>query len=523
MSAVYLTGFTRGRGHLLGLLSAWLIAVSSANLSSGQIGEVPGWDLVWNDEFDGTTLNTQNWTALNRRNSFNNEKQYYHPNQVTIAGGNLQLTAINIPRQGKAYQSGLITSNDLFGPGRFEARVDLPTSQGMWPAFWLNANHVAWPQGGEIDILENRGSQPNLVSSAYHWQTNPGPCCGQHQFVFDAYTATEDGQPVDFHAGFHTYAAEWDETSIRYYVDGNLYHTVTETSNRPIFETPKNIIVNLAVGGDFGGDPNSSTVWPQTMLVDYVRYWQPAAAPETGANLLNNPGFDNAGGSLDGWSVFGDTISNVSANGELANNGTHALKIFGQFNFPDNLAGVSQGVAISEGASLRAVVSTRTPSWDTLLGKSNDVAMKIEFYSEFGAEFGSDDFLGEVSQLIHDGSYAEDIWHDHLLETIAPENAVEARLAFVFQQPDNDNGAIWIDSAGLFLESITDGDFDLDNDVDGADLRAWQRKASIGLLNDWEANYGSAATQAAAAAVPEPAGFPLVLAGICLGLYRHGR
>lgn len=269
---------TRVKGALLACLSAPFGLMCCANLATCQIPDVPGWELTWNDEFDGTTLNNQNWEALNRRDSYNNEKQYYHPNQVAVAGGNLQLTAVNVPRDGKAYQSGLITSRDLFGPGRFEARVDLPTSQGMWPAFWLNANHVQWPLGGEIDILENRGSQPYLTSSAYHWQTNPGPCCSDARYVFDEYMAFDANGPVDFHAGFHTYTAEWDETTVRYYVDGNLFFTVTETVDRPIVETPKNIIVNLAVGGNFGGDPDGSTVWPQTMFVDYVRVWQPRTA-----------------------------------------------------------------------------------------------------------------------------------------------------------------------------------------------------------------------------------------------------
>jgi len=511
---------------LIYFLPALLGVLCCANLASGQIPNIPGWDLVWNDEFDGTSLNTQNWTALDRRDSFNNEKQYYHPNQVAIADGNLQLTAINTPRQGKAYQSGLITSNDLFGPGRFEARVDLPTSQGMWPAFWLNANQVAWPQGGEIDILENRGSQPNLVSSAYHWQTNPGPCCDQHQFVFDEYTANEGGQPVDFHAGFHTYAAEWDETSVRYYVDDNLYHTVTETSDRPIFETPKNIILNLAVGGFFGGDPDATTVWPQVMSVDYVRYWQQSVDPEPNENLLLNPGFDDNGGSLDDWTVFGNTIPNVSSNGDLSSDGAHALKIFGQFNGSNNLSGVSQGVAISEGNSLRAVASSRTPSTDTLFGKDNDVTMKIEFYSVFGAEFGSDDFLGEVSQLIHDGSTAENIWFDHSIEAIAPQSAVEARLSFIFEQPGTNDGAIWIDSAGLFLQPINDGDFDQDGDVDGADFLAWQRDPSVGSLTDWEANYGMVAppVSASSAAVPEPSALFLgVLVSLIGGSSRRAQ
>lgn len=253
------------------VVCGWLTCGTAA---FAQIPDVPGWKIKVNDDFDGASLNTTLWEAMNRRDSFNNEKQYYHPNQVVVADGMLQITAINVPRDGKAYQSGLITSKALYGPGRFEARVKLPTSQGMWPAFWLNANNVPWPRGGEIDILENRGSQPNLVSSAYHWQVSQTqPCCAGHQYVFKELTY---GGPSEgnFHNAFHTYAVEWEETQLRFYVDGSLYHTINETSNRPIYETAKNIIVNLAVGGDFGGDPNASTIWPQTMYVDYVRVWE---------------------------------------------------------------------------------------------------------------------------------------------------------------------------------------------------------------------------------------------------------
>jgi beta-glucanase (GH16 family) len=247
-----------------------------------QAQEVPalaGWDLVWHDEFSGTSLNTTYWEAANRRNSHNNEKQFYHPNQVAVADGNLKLTAINTPRDGKAYQSGLVTSKELFGPGRFEARMDLPTSQGMWPAFWLNANNVQWPLGGEIDILENRGSQPNLVSSAYHFQRNPGPCCGQHEYIYDEYAPAVGGVPVNFHDGYHTYAVEWEPGVMRFYVDDFMHWQVSEaTHNVPIFATAKNIILNLAVGGDFGGNPNGSTVFPQHMDIDYVRVWQRPAS-----------------------------------------------------------------------------------------------------------------------------------------------------------------------------------------------------------------------------------------------------
>ena len=134
----------------------------------------PDGNFFFHDEFDGNNLNTTNWEALNRQNSFNNEKQYYRPEQVTVSNGTLQITATNQPLANKLYRSGLITSKALYGPGRFEASIDLPTTQGMWPAFWLNANQVSWPQGGEVDIMENRGSQPTITSSAFHWQKDPG-------------------------------------------------------------------------------------------------------------------------------------------------------------------------------------------------------------------------------------------------------------------------------------------------------------------------------------------------------------
>jgi beta-glucanase (GH16 family) len=258
-----------------------LALAHGARQASAQIPDVPGWQLFWHDEFDGNSLNTTNWTPLDRQNSFNNEKQYYRPEQVTVANGNLQITATNQPLANKLYRSGLITSNALFGQGRFEARIDLPTTQGMWPAFWMNANQVQWPLGGEIDIMENKGSQPTITSSAFHWQKDPGPCCDAHQFTSTTYHASVNGVPVNFTTGFHTYAVEWDKNAntgvreLRFYVDGNQFFTVDQNSSMSDanFTTEKNIILNLAVGGDFGGDPNGTTVFPQTMLVDYVRVW----------------------------------------------------------------------------------------------------------------------------------------------------------------------------------------------------------------------------------------------------------
>jgi beta-glucanase (GH16 family) len=257
----------------------------AASVSSAAI--VPdrdGWDLVWQDEFESASVNTGEWNVLNLKNSHNNEQQYYRPQQASIVNGALRITATNQAFDGKPYRSARLESRDAFSYGRFEARIDLPTTQGMWPAFWLLPNGTQWPTAGEIDILENRGSQPNLVSSAYHFQRNPGPCCGQHEYIYDEYTATEGGVPVNFHEGFHTYAVEWEPGVMRFFVDDVMHWGVRESvDNVPIFATAKNIILNLAVGGDFGGNPNSSTVFPQHMDIDYVRVWQrPASQPLPG-------------------------------------------------------------------------------------------------------------------------------------------------------------------------------------------------------------------------------------------------
>lgn len=262
------------------LVVIFTVAAANGRIAA-QVPDLPGWQLQWHDEFDGSSVDAEAWDVLTRQNSFNNEKQYYVPQQASVADGKLRITATNQPLANKSYRSARLESRQAFAPGRFEARIDLPTTQGMWPAFWLLPNGVQWPTAGEIDILENRGSQPLVVSSAYHWQTNPNvPCCSQHQFVFEEYSTSTGGNPVNFHDGFHVYAVEWEATQLRFYVDGTLHYTVNETANRPIFETPMNIILNLAVGGDFGGDPNGTTVFPQFMDVDYVRVWQrPAGIP----------------------------------------------------------------------------------------------------------------------------------------------------------------------------------------------------------------------------------------------------
>jgi beta-glucanase (GH16 family) len=253
-----------------------LVTGGHGQVDAADVPDLPGWCLTWHDEFDGVQLDTQAWDKANEKNNHNNEKQYYRAEQASIVDGKLRITATKDPLEGKQYRSARVSTNQAFSVGRFEARIDLPTSQGMWPAFWLLPRGAKWPTAGEIDIMENRGSQPTIVSSAYHWQTNPGPCCDQHQYVVQNHSAQQDGVAVDYHSGFHVYAVEWEAKQLRFFVDDKLHYTVDELPDRPIFEKPMNIILNLAVGGDFGGDPNDTTVFPQVMDVDYVRVWERA-------------------------------------------------------------------------------------------------------------------------------------------------------------------------------------------------------------------------------------------------------
>ena len=264
-------------GFQVGCLLWTTVCLTLAENVSAQVPDFPGWQLTFQDEFTGTSVNTNTWNVLNLQNSQNGELQYYQPQQATVINNDtLRITADKpaSPVSGKSYLSARLESKATFGPGQYyEARIDLPSGKGMWPAFWLNANAVQWPLGGEIDVMENKGSLPGDVSSAFHYQKNPGPCCSQHFYVVKDYIPSP---AVNFQAGFHTYGVDWETNSLKFYVDSHLFFTVNENSamSDANFTTAKNIILNLAVGGDFDGDPDATTTFPQYMDVDYVRVWK---------------------------------------------------------------------------------------------------------------------------------------------------------------------------------------------------------------------------------------------------------
>lgn len=243
------------------------------------------WELVWSDEFEGdagTLIDDASWTCeVGGHGWGNDELEYYttEPENAALDGeGNLAINAIQGGPEDDscwygscAYTSARCTTQNKveFTYGRVEARLRIPYGQGVWPAFWMlgaNFSEVGWPDSGEIDIMENIGSEPQTVHGTIH-----GPGYSGASGIGNSYHLNED-----FSADFHVYAVEWDPNVIRWYVDGELFSmvSVNDLRNREwVYDHDFFIIVNVAVGGSWPGFPDETTVFPQTMLIDYVRIY----------------------------------------------------------------------------------------------------------------------------------------------------------------------------------------------------------------------------------------------------------
>lgn len=502
----------------------------------------PGWMLTFQDEFDGQALNASQWDPINWTTPFNNERQAYHPSRATVENGNLVLTADDADYGGKSYTSGKVESKYVQQYGRWEIRAKLPGTQGTWPAIWLlPATEIYnWPTQGEIDILENRGHQPHLTSSAYHW----GPSVAGHQYLSFEQSTSYQGVLDNYHEAFHTYAVEWDADKLRFFVDDVHYFSILDAWTGGFLSSqtaPMELVMNVAVGGDFvaGQQPDSSSVWPQQMLVDYVRVYERRDQPLP--TVFRNGSFDDLGGSLAHWSVFGNSAGNVQAHREAVLDGTDSLKIYGQFNGAENYSGVQQGISVEPGDRLSATAKAMVLSSDDLAG-GNRVVMKFDYFTEMGALFGTPQYLGSDEIQIADAATTNDFWHSHELTGTAPPGAVEARLAFVFVQPDFDGGAIHIDDVEFInLDLARPADADQDGDVDGTDLLNWQRgfplddattpadgdfdyDGVVGAadLHLWQAQFGEGSVSAGIG-VPEPATWTFLVLGsavVAAGRYR---
>jgi beta-glucanase (GH16 family) len=255
---------------------------------------LPGWILTWSDEFDGqdgSAVDPTKWVHDVGGSGWGNQELEYYTNgtqNAVVMGGNLVITATtagassyncSYPSSGPCqYTSARLLTQNKFSQqyGRIEARIQIPKGQGLWPAFWMlgaDINTSGWPTCGEIDIMENIGKEPSTNNGSLHM---PAAGTSNDDDLTGTYTLPGNAKLGD---DFHTYAIEWSAAAIKFYVDDNLYETQTPstaTGRTWKFDHPFFMLLNVAVGGQWPGAPDSTTTFPQTMKVDWVRVYEPA-------------------------------------------------------------------------------------------------------------------------------------------------------------------------------------------------------------------------------------------------------
>ena len=241
-----------------------------------------GWELVWQDEFDGDEVNAENWTYdIGGWGWGNGEAQYYtsRPENARVEDGLLVIEARQEKFEDSYYTSARLLTQGLqaFQYGRIEARIKVPSGVGTWPAFWMlgdnfgreteDPNQSNWPNVGEIDIMEYVGREPDLVVGTVHGPGYAG-AGGLTRWNRQDYPIADD---------FHTFSIEWDYEGIHWFYDGELYYDLSRDAvgdREWVFDQPFFIILNLALGGTLGGTIGLDAEFPQNLYVDYVRIYQ---------------------------------------------------------------------------------------------------------------------------------------------------------------------------------------------------------------------------------------------------------
>ena len=287
---------SQGRATLPGTIRAVLMACTSVvgfSAASPVAQAQTPWVLVWSDEFSGTTLNTSNWEIQIGTGTSsglpagwgNNEQQFYsgRPQNLSVSNGTLKITALRDFYSGSTYSSARIRSLNKFATqyGRIEASIIIPSGSGIWPAFWMlptGSPYGGWAASGEIDVMESTNTADGIYGTIHYggqWPANTS----NGGYYSPAGT--------NFASRAYLYAVEWEPDEMRWYVDGVLYHTANSnlwfssnatSNNRAPFDVPFHLLLNVAVGGNFPGQPNG-TGFPMTMTVDYVRVYQRQQVP----------------------------------------------------------------------------------------------------------------------------------------------------------------------------------------------------------------------------------------------------
>ncbi len=233
-----------------------------------------GWTLAWHDEFDGTAIDNSVWTfEVNGNGGGNNELQYYtaEPRNAFLENGTLVIQALKEDYLGKQYTSARMNTRGkrdwLYG--RVDVRAKTPTGRGLWPAIWMlptDWEYGGWPASGEIDIMELLGQTPGKIYGTVHYGTDPA----HHLSSGGSYTLPGG---ASFASAFHLFSVEWSADSLIWRVDNIRFHA---EKNGPPFDKRFHLLLNVAVGGNWPGSPDASTVFPQYMQVDYVRVYAKA-------------------------------------------------------------------------------------------------------------------------------------------------------------------------------------------------------------------------------------------------------
>lgn len=320
---------------VLGLLSFHVMAQNPA--------------LVWSDEFSGSALDATKWQAQIGDGCQegicgwgNGELQYYRAENAVVRNGMLEIIAKRERVQSKAYTSARIRTKNLadFKYGRFEARIKLPAGAGLWPAFWMLSTdepNGGWPMDGEIDIMEFISAKPDHVFGTIHYG-DPFPnnqFQGNDFYLYDGSKFTDD---------FHVFAIEWEPGIMRWYVDDILYSVKTPEDiapfNWPFDASRFHFILNVAVGGTLGGTVDN-TIFPSTMLVDYVRVFDGPKPSLRGARVVSNQAqglkyhLDKVASNVNvNWTVpAGATIVSGQGSREITVNfGSNSGKVVANFN-----------------------------------------------------------------------------------------------------------------------------------------------------------------------------------------------
>jgi beta-glucanase (GH16 family) len=454
----------------LKLAALWLCAVALGFIARAQ--NTTGWSLVWSDEFnqaDGTLPDANKWTNdIGGGGWGNSELEYYtsRTNNARIVGGMLVIEADKENYQGSSYTSARLKTQGKWSwrYGRMEARIKIPRGQGMWPAFWMlgtNITSVNWPTCGEVDIMENIGREPALVHGTAHGPGYSGangiggPCAlpGNPNFADD----------------FHIYAIEWTTNQIKWFVDGYQYFSINTASipagDAWVYTAPQFLLLNLAVGGTWPGNPDGTTTFPQQMLVDYVRIYAPTNLPSCGANLLSNPGFESAG--LANWTAYGNAIGNVvlqNITNRPVFDGTNVFKVYGQFTGATNYSGIYQDVSAGAGQNFTANGWMLTPSDDEIAGTNaawieisfRDAAQNVlSLYRSSPVNAGTPPGLWLNFAVTNQFNPANFAAIGSATNLVAPASTSFARCQLVFQQPAVAAGSVLFDDIKLSSSGTT--------------------------------------------------------------------